>query len=301
MMANHQAAQARTQDANFVNQCSLAGLQARLPLHWPLPPETPPSPKKQYRSQYRYLGWDDLLEPARWDYLSDFDLLLRLVDFSGLRPTLAQRLGWQTAKGQIPFDPLSFFLLHGWQTTNNWSRAQTLNNLRDPRYADYRHRFGFDHSLPTEGGLRYFLTALGHNSEAAGLTVSLQLDDKRLVEFAVQQLNQLIVQAVTLIREADLLSPEAWSKALLCPDGMLHDAAARLRCTCVQQSCYAPLNPDQPRPCPAKQKDKRGCDCDTSACLQMCCFTTPRDQEARFIYYTGSNRPDNPNQATDPT
>ena len=301
MIANHQAAQARAQDESFVKQCSLEGLQARLPLLWPLPTDMPPCPKKQYRSQYHYLGWDDLLEPAAWDYLSDFDLFLRLVDFSGLRPTLAQRLGWQTAKGQIPFDPISIFLLHGWQTTNNWSRAQTLKNLRNPRYADYRQRFGFGDVLPSEGGLRYFLTALGRNSEAAGLTVSLELDDKRLVEFAVQELNQLIVQSVALIRDAGLLSPEAWTKALLCPDGMLHDAASRLRCSCVQESCYEPSNPDQPRPCPAQEKDKRGCDCDTPACVQMCRFTTPRDDQARFIYYTGSNRPDNPNQTTDPT
>jgi hypothetical protein len=300
MVVDLNAVQARAQDDSFVQQCSLAGLQARLPLNWPTPPETPPSPKKRYRSHYRYLGWDDLLEPAVWEYLSDFDLLLRLVDFSGLRAVLAQRLGWTSAQGQVPFDPVSIFLLHGWQTTNDWNRAETLHNLRDPRYADYVQRFGFVNGVfPTEGGLRYFLTALGRNSEA-GRTVSLQLDKERLVEIAVQELNQLLAQAITLIREADLLSPEAWTKALVCPDGMIHDAASRLRCASVQASCYQPTSPDQPRPCPAKQKDKRGCDCETPACVQICRFTTPREPEARFIYYTGSNQPDNPNQTTDP-
>ena len=86
------AVQARAQDENFVNQCSLQALQTGLPLLWPTPPDTPPSPKKQYRSHYLYLGWNDLLEPSVWEYLSDFDLLLRLIDFSPLRPVLAQRL-----------------------------------------------------------------------------------------------------------------------------------------------------------------------------------------------------------------
>ncbi len=301
MVIDLSAVKARAQDENFVKQCSLAGLQARLPLAWPTPSDTPPSPKKQYRSHYRYLGWQDLLDPTVWAYLSDFDLLLRLVDFGGLRPMLAQRLGWTSARGYIPFDPVSMFLLHGWQTTNGWSRAQTLSNLRDPRYADYLQRFGFgDGLLPTEGGLRYFLTALGRNSEATAQTVSLHLADDRLVEIAVQELNQLIAQSISLIRQADLLSPEAWTKALLCPDGMIHDAASRLRCASVQDSCYQPTRPAQARPCPAKAKDKRGCECDTLACTQMCRFTTPRDPDARFIFYTASNQPDNPNQTTPP-
>jgi len=35
----------------------------------------------------------------------------------------------------------------GWQITNRWTRAQTLKNLRDPRYADYAQRFGFENGL----------------------------------------------------------------------------------------------------------------------------------------------------------
>ena len=47
---------------------------------------------------------------------------------------LAQCLGWTSARGKKPFDPVSMFLLLGWQITNGWSRAQTLRNLRDPLY-----------------------------------------------------------------------------------------------------------------------------------------------------------------------
>ena len=102
-------------------------------------------------------------------------MVLRLVDFSGLRPVLAQLLGWKSGRGWEPFDPLSFFLLTGWQITQRWSRAQTLANLRLPRYADYRVRFGFREGVyPTEGGMRYFLTTLGRNSEMDGQTVSVE-------------------------------------------------------------------------------------------------------------------------------
>ena len=79
---------------------------------------------------------------------------------------------------------------------------------------------------------------------------------------------------------------------------MIHDAAARMRCASVQASCYQ----QAPRPCPAQDKERQGCDCDTLACAQLCRYATPRDAEARFIWYTGSNQPsqNNPNRASDP-
>jgi len=58
--------EARTQDAVFVQQCSLTGMQERLPLRWPTPPNTPPSPKSRYRSSYQYLGWAELENRADW-------------------------------------------------------------------------------------------------------------------------------------------------------------------------------------------------------------------------------------------
>jgi len=300
MAAQDSAVGARAHDQTLVELASWASLHARLPLGWPTPPGTPPSPKRAYRSHYGYLGGADLQEPAVWEHLTDFDLVLRLVDFSGLRPVLAQRLGWTSARGWCPFDPVSIFLLVGWQLTNRWTRAQTLHHLHQPRYADYAQRFGFaDGVYPTEGGLRYYLTALGgHSTTGATVTVT---DAEHTHTVAIQYLNQLLAGAVQLIHDAGLLSPEAWSQALVCPDGMIHDAASRLRCTAVQESCYQPTTPAQPRPCPAKAKDRQGCACDTSACAQICQYATPRDPAARFVYYEGTNqtRP-NPNQATDP-
>jgi len=298
MAANLTAVETRAQDACFVSQCNLEGLQQRLPLLWPVPPDTRPSPKKDYRSHYGYLGWEDLRDPLVWEQLSDFDLLLRLVDFGPLRPVLAQRLGWVSARGWQPFDPVSIFLLHGWQITNGWNRAETLRNLRQDRHADYARRFGFEDGIfPTEGGLRHWLTALGRNSSNEETVL---VDPERCIEIAIQHLNHLLAQSVALFVEAGLLSPEALEKALICPDGMLHQAASRLRCASVQETCYQPTAPDDPRPCPAQDKGRQGCDCDALDCVSVCHYATPRDPQARFIWYSGSNqRRNNPNQPTD--
>jgi len=235
MVAKLSAVQSRARDSDFVDQCSLWGLQERLPLRWPTPLNVPPSPKQRYRSHYVYQGWDNLLDLAAWEHLSDFDLVSCLVDFSGLRPVLAQRLGWTSARGWCPFDPVSMFLLQGWQIVKGWNRTETLDNLSDPRYDDYAQRFGFEDGVyPTEGGMRHFLTALGRHSDAEGDTVVVDRKGEDPTAVAIQYLNQLLVGAVTLIREAGLLSPEAWSQALVCPDGMLHHAASRLRCASVQ-------------------------------------------------------------------
>ncbi len=292
--------QTRAQDADLVNPCRLANLQVRLPLPWPTPPAAPPSPKKRYRSHYRYRGYEKLTDPTVWDYLPSFEIALHLIDFSGLRPVLAQQLGWQTARGQIPFDPVSMFLLCGWQLTNKWNRAQTLKNLRDPRYADLTVIFGFENGVyPTEGGMRYFLTTLAQNSPDDDNAVV--VDEATGEMMARQRLNELIAQSVLLIREAGLLSPQAWEAAQICPDGMLHEAASRLRCAHVAASCYQPTTTDKPRPCPAQDKGKQGCDCHTLACAAACRFATPRDAAARFVVYSGRNQPAaSPNKPTDP-
>jgi hypothetical protein len=303
-VAKFSPAQTRAQDASFVSQCSLLSLRTSLPLQWPTPAHLPASPKKRYRSEYRY-PWSSALGDAQqvlaWQNLSDFDLLLRLVDFSGLRPVLAHLLGWKSGRGWEPFDPLSFFLLVTWQLANHWKRSQMLIHLAEERYADYATWFGFRQGVyPSEGGVRYFLTALGGHSEASGETVMVEQGES-LIQVAVQQLNVLLVQAVGVMRQTGVLSSSAWEQALLCPDGQIHDAASKLRCISVTESCYQPCTPDHPRVCPAKEKERLGCACDSQACAQICRQATPRDPAARFIVYTGSNQAsDSPNHSTRP-
>jgi hypothetical protein len=294
--------QSRAQDAAFVSQCSLLGLQERLPLQWPVPAELPASPKKSYRSAYRYPWQAEVSDPDQvsgWQQLSDFDLLLRLVDFSGLRPVLAYLLGWKSGRGWEPFDPVSFFLLVAWQIANRWTRSQSLKNLAAERYADYARWFGFQNGVyPTEGGVRHFLTRLGRQSQASGETVGVEQGES-VVGVLVQRLNLLLAGAVGVMRQAQVLTPQAWQAALLGADGQIHDAASHLRCISVTESCYHPCTPAHPRPCPAKEKQRRGCDWRSLGCAQVCRQATPRDQEARYVWYCGSNQPaDHPNHTT---
>lgn len=300
--ARRAAPQTRAQEKAFVQQCSFAGLRTRLPLRWPRPPGVPDSPKKKYRSYYRYQGHDGLEHPAAWETLSAFDLVLRLVDFGELRHVLSWLLGWTSAQGQVPFDPVSTFLLISWQVVNGWKRSQVLRNIRKPRYADYAVRFGFrDGDFPSEGGIRHFLTALGLNSDAHGETISVAVDAERTTEIALQRLNQLLAGAVALLRDADLISPPAWQSALVCPDGQIHNAASRMRCTSVRATCYQRPSSEAPRSCPAQERGRRGCACDTLACMPVCQHAPARDPEARSVYYTGSNRSltSSPNAALD--
>ncbi len=206
------AAQARAQDRDFIARCSLSARRGQLPLSWPVSPDTPPSPKRVYRSHYVYRGWEELEDTAQREHFSDFDILLRLVDFSALRDELAHRLGWTSAKGHVPFDPVSMFLLIGWRIVNGWSRAELLRKLHDPRYADYARLFGFEEDcFPTEGGLRHWLTALGQHSQN-GDTVSVALDEKQATAIAWEYLNDLIARSVTLLLESGFITPSAWEK-----------------------------------------------------------------------------------------
>lgn len=188
----------------------------------------------------------------------------------------------------------------GYSRTNGWNRAETLRNLRHPRYADLALRFGFEDAYPTEGGVRYWLTTIGENAISDETICLSDEEDEEPIEVAVQLLNQLIAQSVKLFVEHGFLSQEAWEDAFVCPDGMLHHAASRMRCSSVRATCYQPTSPDDPRPCPAQEKGCQGGDCDTIARTAACQYATPWDAEARFVWYTGSNQPQNsPNRSTD--
>ncbi len=261
-----------------MQNCNLCALQESLPLDWPRPADTPPSPKKSYRSSYQYQGWEELEEPADWADYDDFDLLLRLVDFSGLRDVLAEQLGWTSAKGKVPFDPVSLFLLTLWQVVNAWSRAETLRNLRKARFAGLCHPLWFpEWRFPQRRRAAPLLDRAGRklNRQAAYVAVA---QGEQVIEVGIQALNQLIAQSVALLRESAVLSELAWQQALLCPDGQIHNAASRMRCQNVTASCYLPA----PRPCPAKEKGLRGCDCDTPRCALVCKRASPWDPASAF-------------------
>ena len=73
--------------------------------------EQPFRPTLGYCSHYRYLGWDDLEDAALLATLSAFEIAVQLFDYSHLEPLLATHIYRASAKGQVPFHPVSMYLL----------------------------------------------------------------------------------------------------------------------------------------------------------------------------------------------
>jgi hypothetical protein len=143
-----------------------------------------------------------------------------------------------------------------------------LRILRHPADGQtLRQCTGFGDDFPGESGLRYF--------------------EGRLTPELQQEINALQLDA---LYQAGLLpskpGADKKTKATLSFDGMLHHARSHLRCSSVKAGCYEPA----PRSCPAKEKGKRGCECNDEDCADVCQYTTPLDPQARFIVYTGNNK-----------
>jgi hypothetical protein len=274
------AIEKRAQNPEALARFALDNLKAKLPLVFPRDLDLPPSPKLRYRSNYRYLGFDDLI-PEMLETLSAFEISIRLFDYTHLEPLLAAHIYAPSAKGQAPFHPVSMYLLSLYRRERDLSRPEVLRLLRHPQDGQTLRRCaGFRDAFPTESGLRYF---------EGQLTPELQ-----------QEIN---ARQIDLLYQAGLLPtrPQASHKVTLSFDGMLPQARSRKRCSSVQASCYQPA----PRPCPAQDKGRQGCDCDQEECAAICRQATPRDPEARFIVYTGNNKrakhsPNTPVKPQDP-
>jgi hypothetical protein len=267
------AIQKRAQNPKALAPFTLHKLKEKLPLVLPHDPNLPPSPKPRYRSAYRYLRWDDLNEETL-ETFSPFEIGARLFDYSSLEPLLAAHIYVASAKGQVPFHPVSMYLLSLYRREQNLSRHEVLRILRHPADGQALRRCtgfgGLEQSAgdsPSESGLRYF---------EGQLTPELQ-----------QEINAL---QLDVLYQAGLLptkpEPDENAKATLSFDGMLHQARSRMRCSSVKAGCYEPA----PRPCPAKEKGKQGCDCRDKDCANACRHATALDPQARLIVYTGNNK-----------
>jgi hypothetical protein len=259
------AIQKRAHNKAALAPFALSNLRPGLPLCFPLDPTWPPSPKHNYRSHYRYLDAEGLDDPQRLETFSSFDVALRLFDYAPLEPFLAAHIYVPSAKGQVPFHPVSMYLLHLYRRERNLSRMETLRILKSEDGDKLRQRLGFKEDFPSESGFRYF---------EGQITPQLQW-----------QINAL---QIDMLYQAGLLptQPDETQKVTLSFDGMLHHARSRMRCAHVRQGCYKRA----PRSCPAREKKKRGCDCSAPECLLACCHSTPLDHEARLVVYTGNNK-----------
>ncbi len=260
--------------ARFRTTFGLQALRDQLPLRFP----STRAEDLSFRalSWYTYSGWALLTVRAQLKNLTPFYVALLLTDFAPLRAELATLTGIHlNAPGQTPFDPVSLFLccLLRWEKGEGWKML--AKTLAGPEGVCWRKLFGFhEGATPAASTLRTFYKALGP---------AFHLD--------------LCPRFIELIRAAGLLPTQSThphnssQRGLpLAADGMLHEAHTSMRCGQVTETCYQPTSAQEPRPCPARDKDFDGCDCTEQACAQRCRYTTPRDPLARLIHYSGCNQ-----------
>jgi hypothetical protein len=271
------AAERRLMIPNFVELFCWEAMRPRLPLRLPTPGNPPPWAGRTCRSCYRWQPSNDLLTNADLLGLDEFDLMLRLFDFSSWRPYFAQR--FKSQFGPPPFDPLSLGLAWLLAVYQGWDWERLVQELHSPeRGRGYCLRLGFDPSdVPSPSTFRMAL-ANTHLDWLAVCQTSLALG----------------LMAYGLIPTHSTFPGDGPKRGVsLSTDCQLIQARSQQKCIHQTPICSLPATK---RPCPAREAGKQGCACDTQACRQHCCFATPRDPRAAYVYYSGSNRPGpNPN------
>ena len=224
------------------------------------------------RSYYQWLPPDDIRSVQDLLGLDDFDLILRLYDFTAWRPLLGQR--FRSQMGPPPFDPVSLGLTWWLALWRGWDWPQLMTELRSPeRGPGYLRRLGYrPDDLPAESTLR---TALD-NTEPAWL-----------VQGADSLAHSLMMDG--LIPQHSTFPGDPPARGVgLASDSRLLAARSRMRCSHMNAKCFLPR---EQRRCAAQAKGQEGCACDTDACRDHCRRATPRDAEAAYVHYAGSNQP----------
>lgn len=260
------AAERRLLVPNFVDLFQWSAIRPLLPFRLVIPPEVPPWTPRRCRSYYLWLPPDDFQSAADLEGLDDFDLVLRIFDFSAWRSILAQR--FHSQYGPPPFDPVSIgllFLLARWR---NWSWPQVLTELHSPdRGPGYCRRLGFrQDDLPISSTLRM---ALKNTPD----------EDVRLCADSLAH----GLRALFLIPQHSTLPGDAPSQGVsISLDSQLGEARSHMRCRFQNERCFLPR---PQRACAARQQGQDGCPCDTDQCADHCCRATPLDPQARFVHY----------------
>jgi hypothetical protein len=266
------AADRRLLTDHFVATFEWEAIRPLLPLHLDVPPGVPPWRRRLCRSHYVWVPPDDIQSIDAWEGLDDFDLVLRLFDFSAWRPILGQR--FSSNMGPPPFDPVSIglaWLLVRWR---NWTWPQLLTELHSQeRGLGYCLRLGLaPDDIPAESTFR---TALANTEES----------------WVLQCADSLVLglMAYGLVPTSSTFPGDPSDRGIsLALDSQLVDAHSRMHCRYQHPNCFLPRSQ---RTCAARAAGKRGCACDTDACIDHCRFVAPRDPEAAYVYYTGSNQP----------
>ena len=269
---------------NFVELFRWEAMLPLLPLKLPTPGSHPAWKGRWCRSFYQWLPPDEHTS-ADLAGLDEFDLMLRLFDFSPWRPYFARR--FQSQFGPPPFDPLSLGLGMYLALYRDWGWKELTQELQSPaRGQDYCRRLGFDPGdIPSASTFRMALTDTQSDWFSACQTSLAQG-----------------LMAYGLIPTHSTFPGDAPERGVsLSTDCQL--VASRSHQNCRHQTPACSL-PGLPRSCPAREAGKEGCACDRDTCREHCRFATPRDPEAAYVYYSGTNRPGpNPNapKADQPT
>lgn len=266
------AAERRLLTAHFQASFHWEAIRPLLPFSLVVPAGIPTPPPRRYRSHYLWLPSDDISGANDLVGLDDFDLALRLFDFTPWQPILAQRFASQF--GPPAFDPVSLglgTLLARWRGWN-WSTLHRELHSAE-RGQGYCRRLGFDsRDLPAASTWRMALTGTAPScwQQCADTLV-------------------LGLMALTLIPNRSTFPGDPPQRGVsIATDSQLVDARSRRRCRHQNAACFLPLSE---RTCAAKAAGKEGCDCDTLACTDHCRLATARDPEATYVYYSGSNQP----------
>jgi len=247
-------------------------IRPHLPLPLLTPAEAPAWSGRVCRSYYHWLGIEDLASTAELLCLDEFDLVLRLFDFSAWRPCLAQR--FRSQYGPPPFDPVSLglgMLLAHYQA---WDWERLVGELRSPtRGQEYCRRLGFDpQDLPAASTFRM---AFAHTHldwfTACQDSLVQTLMDCQLIPSHSTFPGDPTEQGVSLSTDCQLIA-----------------SRSHLQCSHQVPACSQPA---AQRACPAQEAGREGCACDTPACYEHCRFATWRDPQAAYVYYAGTNQP----------
>jgi hypothetical protein len=273
------AAERRLLTEQFIATFQWEAIRPLLPLRLEMPTDVRPWRGRLCRSHYLWVPPDDIQSADDLDGLDDFDLLLRLFDFTPWRPILGQR--FSSNIGPPPFDPVSMglaFLLARWR---NWTWPRLLTELHSPeRGQGYCLRLGFDPAdLPAKSTFRM---ALGNTRP----------------EWLIQCADSLSqgLMAYGLIPGHSTFPGDPPERGVsIATDSQLVAARSRRRCHYQNSRCFLP----RPRRfCAAREAGQEKCACDTDACAFHCRLATSRDPHAAYVFYTGSNQPSSSKAST---
>jgi len=267
-----EAADRRLLTTNFVSTFHWSAIRPLLPLRLVIPWAVPAWQGRLCRSHYVWLPPPERLSADDLAGLDDFDLALRLFDFSAWRPILAQRL--HSHMGPPPFDPLSIGLGILLARCKGWRWATLCTELHSvERGQGYCQRLGFNpNDLPCQSTFRM----------AVGST------EMSWIQQCADSL-ALSLLAYGLIPSHSTFPGDPPERGIsIATDCQLTAARSHMRCRHQNAACFLPR---AQRTCAARQDGKPGCACDTPDCAEHCRLATARDPKAAYVYYSGSNQP----------